>query len=337
MNGGPAELTGYPLAGLDGAIGRVVSTLDPDGYCWSMGCCCGPFRRPGRSCRGFGYTAGRPGRAALSARPVRGGSSARLTARLEGGAMSQAAAALGRGFDERIPVVLVLDTSASMGRPEQAPRIVRLTAALGEWFTDASAQPGLRGRFEIAIITFDSAINVLDPGGRPDICRRGGGLPADRRRAPAPVAGRRFQPDAAGHRDRVRLATERKRLLEADGIPSRRPLIWLLTDGAPSDENGTALAPADLAGRPSGCGLRRPPAAACSSRLASRAGVLRMLEVLAPTSTMMLGTFSYREILRFVSRSSDDVKSSDSPAEVYLRTKEQVDMLAEISSLEETI
>ena len=252
--------------------------------------------------------------------------------------MSRPASALGRGFDERIPVVLVLDTSASMGRPEQAPRIVKLNEALGEWFTDASAQPGLRGRFEIAIITFDSAIRVLDPGGGPDTPADASGafrLVADAH--PPQLRASGFSLMLPAIETALRLATDRKRLLEADGIPSRRPLIWLLTDGAPSDEKGTALAPADLAATAQRLRAEEVAGRCLFFAIGVAGANLQMLEVLAPTSTMMLGSFSYREILRFVSRSSDDVKSSDSAAEVYLRTKEQVEMLTEISSLEETI
>jgi len=47
----------------------------------------------------------------------------------------------GRGFSERIPLVLVLDTSASMARPEGSPRIGELNAALREWFAEAAADP----------------------------------------------------------------------------------------------------------------------------------------------------------------------------------------------------
>lgn len=252
--------------------------------------------------------------------------------------MSQAASVLGRGFDERIPVLLVLDTSASMGRPEHEPRIGRLNAALGDWFADASAQPGLRGRIEIAIITFDSAIRVLDPGGGPD--RPGGAASAFRLIAdahPPQLRASGFSLMLPAIETALQLATEHKRTLEVDGIPSRRPLIWLLTDGAPSDETGAALAPADLAATAQR--LRAEEAAGrCLFFAIGVAGAdLHMLEVLAPASTMMLSSFSYREILRFVSRSSDNVKSSDSVADVYLQTREQVTMLEEISSLEETI
>ena len=39
---------------------------------------------------------------------------------------------LGRGFAERIPLVLVLDTSASMASPAESPRIAELNSALSK-------------------------------------------------------------------------------------------------------------------------------------------------------------------------------------------------------------
>ena len=71
MNGGPAELTGYPLAGLDGAIGRVVSTLDPDGYVLVDGLLLRAVSAAGPIVPGVRVQLAGPGRAALSARPVR--------------------------------------------------------------------------------------------------------------------------------------------------------------------------------------------------------------------------------------------------------------------------
>ena len=80
---------------------------------------------------------------------------------------------LGRGFDERAPLVLVLDTSASMGNPPEAPRIAELNAALRDWMADAGDDVALRGRLEIAVVTFGSSAQVLEwPCGVPELGRR---------------------------------------------------------------------------------------------------------------------------------------------------------------------
>ncbi len=122
---------------------------------------------------------------------------------------------LGRGFAERIPLVLVLDTSDSMTRPAGTPRIGELNSALREWFTEAGADPALRERLEVAIVTFDSQVRVLrlaeasasafalvetvDP---PELCASGLTL-----MLPAIETA-------------VKLATERSRELSAQGTPS---------------------------------------------------------------------------------------------------------------------
>src|SRR5438270_705076 len=53
---------------------------------------------------------------------------------------------LGQGYDERIPLVLVLDTSQSMARPPEAPRITALNRALTDWLRDTRKEPRLSRR-----------------------------------------------------------------------------------------------------------------------------------------------------------------------------------------------
>ena len=71
MDGGSAELTGYPLAGIDGAVGRVVSTLDPDGYVLVEGLLLRAASAAGPVAPGVQvHLLRRPGHDVLSARPL---------------------------------------------------------------------------------------------------------------------------------------------------------------------------------------------------------------------------------------------------------------------------
>ena len=73
------------------------------------------------------------------------------------------------GLDERAPLILLLDTSASMGNPPEAPRIAKLNTALRDWVAEAGNDQALRDRLEVAVITFGSSPRILrwpdaDPG-----------------------------------------------------------------------------------------------------------------------------------------------------------------------------
>lgn len=230
------------------------------------------------------------------------------------------AAALGRGFAERIPLVLVLDTSASMASPAEAPRIAELNSALRDWLTDAAADPVLRERLEVAIVTFDSEVRVLQltDGAAdarfalvenvipPQLCASGLTL-----MLPALEAA-------------VRLATERSAELTAAGIPSRRPLVWLVTDGAPSDSRGAPVPDAEVA--QAARRLRGAAAATADSPgcLCYAIGVggadMGTLNAIVPGAAMPLGDFGYRRILRLVSESASRQQAGPADDE-YARTR----------------
>lgn len=245
---------------------------------------------------------------------------------------------LGRGFAERIPLVLILDTSESMARPEKAPRIKELNDALREWFAEAAADPALRERLEVAIVTFDSEVRVLrltegaeptasafalvedvDP---PELCASGLTL-----MLPAIEAA-------------VRLATDRSRELSAQGTPSRRPLLWLVTDGAPCDERGTPLAEDEVlaAGRQ----LREWADATADSPgcLFYAVGVggadVAKLRALAPKSSMLLPDFPFRSILRMASDSASRQRPGSADEE-YERMRNTAERARRLKDLEDEL
>ena len=182
-------------------------------------------------------------------------------------------APLGRGFAERIPLVLVLDTSASMASPAGSPRIAELNAALREWIADAAADPALRERLEIAIVTFDSEVRVLhltdapEPPGSafalaaavtpPELCASGLSL-----MLPALEVA-------------VRLATQRSGELAAANIPAGARWSGWSPTGRPATPAARWSRTPRSPRRPGGCATPRrrlaTARAACATRSASAA------------------------------------------------------------------
>ena len=244
----------------------------------------------------------------------------------------------GRGFSERIPLVLVLDTSASMARPEGSPRIGELNAALREWFAEAAADPALRERLEIAIVTFDSQVRVLHLTDTPELSTSAFALVETVTAPELCASGLTLMLPAID--TAVQLATERTRELSAQGMPSRRPLVWLVSDGAPSDERG-ALLPV---GEVTAAGRRLRDAARATEEspgcLFYAIGVggadLATLRALAPESSMLLPDFGYRRILRLVTESAS--KQQPGPAEdEHARTREIADRARRLRDLEDEV
>lgn len=143
--------------------------------------------------------------------------------------------------DERVSVVMLLDTSQSMGNGEPPARpIDSLNDALRLWGPELARHPELRRSGEIAIITFGH-------GGVQLHNLQGTGAPASFRNAFVPAGS--FQPPvlhASGVTpmlDAIRLAVplvnDRKDHLRQQGVQIRfRPLIWMISDGAPTDAEG---------------------------------------------------------------------------------------------------
>ncbi|MFD5566098.1 vWA domain-containing protein [Kitasatospora griseola] len=238
----------------------------------------------------------------------------------------------GRGYDERQPVIVLLDTSASMARPAARPRIAELNRALADWFGSVRSQDRLRARVEVCLIAFDSAVRVFQP----DTGALVPGTPAADARLFAPID-RLTPPElhADGYtnllpaiRLALELAARRHRELTDQGLPALRPLIWLLTDGAPTDGVGRALAAAELAD--DAALLRRAEEQReCVFFVVGVRGADRaVLEVLAPKATYMLEQLDFGEILQFLFHSVDQVHPGDTAASTHQQVARQVAMRA---------
>ncbi|WP_405973379.1 hypothetical protein OG496_31735 [Streptomyces sp. NBC_00988] len=236
----------------------------------------------------------------------------------------------GTGYEERQPVVLLLDTSASMGRPAEHPRIDELNSALTRWFDGVRAQERLRTRVEVCLITFDSVVRVYDPG-------PGRLVPVGPREADA---GRLFVPVDRMHPPTLRaegltrlteavetaleLARSRYRALQGQRIPVRRPFLWVLTDGAPSDAQGSPLDAAALAGTAGRVRQGEESGEWVFQVIGVHGADLPMLRVLAPKATTQLENLDFGQILDILFQSSDRSGPDQDADEIH----QQIDTLA---------
>jgi uncharacterized protein YegL len=143
--------------------------------------------------------------------------------------------------DERVSIVLLLDTSTSMGQGSGKRPIDSLNEALRTWSPELRGLPELTRFGEIAIITFGA-------GGVQLHNLQGTGAPANFRNAFIPVNA--FAPpvlEAGGVTPMVealrlalKLVEDRKKYLREDlNVEIRfRPLIWMISDGGPTNTKG---------------------------------------------------------------------------------------------------
>jgi uncharacterized protein YegL len=133
---------------------------------------------------------------------------------------------LGTG-DPRCPLVLLLDTSSSMGSspdPEVTDRpIDQLNRGLATLAAELKEDPVARRRVEVLVVPFGGAVNpvgdfTLAWDWQPPTLSASGGTPMG--------AAVRYGLDAA---------SARRRVLQGEGTVTYRPWVFLLTDGAPTD------------------------------------------------------------------------------------------------------
>jgi uncharacterized protein YegL len=248
----------------------------------------------------------------------------------------------GSGLDERQPVIILLDTSASMARPPSAPRIAEVNAALATLFDRVRAQDRMRARVEICLIAFGSDVQVFDPVAGALV----GSEAADPARDFVPVD--TFTPPelrADGYTCllpaldlALRLATGRHRCLHDQRRPATRPLIWLLTDGAPSDEYGRRLSAEELKSVAEQLRLSeeaRPPDGCVFLAIGVRGADRELLEVLAPGGTFMLEGLDFTEILKFLVRSSERVSPDKTADEVRGHVTREAELRRQMRDLED--
>ncbi|MFT4040996.1 MAG: VWA domain-containing protein [Thermomicrobiales bacterium] len=143
--------------------------------------------------------------------------------------------------EQRCPVVLVLDVSSSM----QGKAISELNAGLAQFARDLKNDSLASLRVEVAIVTFGGTAQAVDVRNG-----RASAIANDPAQAFAPADA--FSPptlQASGGTpmgDAVAMGLDllrgRKAIYREHGIPYFRPWMFVVSDGAPTDENWVAAA-----------------------------------------------------------------------------------------------
>ncbi|MER5486468.1 hypothetical protein ABT024_25105 [Streptomyces sp. NPDC002812] len=253
--------------------------------------------------------------------------------------MSEYGFGLAQGNDERQPVVLLLDTSASMGRPAGSPRIDELSRALTGWFDGVRAEPRLRARVEVCLITFDSRVRVFDPDRErlvpvEEAVTDRLFVPVDRMRPPRLEASGLTRMTEAVE-IALDLARARHRTLQEQRVQVRRPFLWVLTDGAPSDADGERMDPAALAGTAEKV-RRGEERGECVLQAIGVSGAdLELLRVLAPKGALMLEGLDFAQILDLLFQSSDRIGAVQAADEIHGQVADLVERRRRLRLLDE--
>jgi uncharacterized protein YegL len=141
-----------------------------------------------------------------------------------------------QAVSSRVLITLVVDTSYSMS---QSGRISELNRELLGWREDLLSNDVVRRQGEIALVTFGKDhVRTVDPTGRTS------GQPAEAyvpvaAFAPRPLEAGGVTPLVDGLQHAFELIAARRNQLRASGRNmAYRPLVYLITDGVPTDAEG---------------------------------------------------------------------------------------------------
>ncbi|MBM7804186.1 uncharacterized protein YegL [Geodermatophilus bullaregiensis] len=141
------------------------------------------------------------------------------------------------GVEKRVSIILLLDTSSSMAPQDEEPPwpIHQLNDALRDWSEALRTNSRLMHRAEVAIITFGKGgVTTHDLGDGQTFA------PAATLQPPQLEAGG-VTPMMPAIKTAIELAESRKRQLDELRIMRFRPLVFMITDGAPTDSEGKVL------------------------------------------------------------------------------------------------
>ncbi len=199
--------------------------------------------------------------------------------------------------EPRCPCVLLLDTSGSMA----GEALEAMLDGLETFRFDLAVDPLAARRVEVAVVTFDNAVRVVQDFAPPDQWEVPA-LRADGQTRMAAAIGRALQ-----------LVEERKAAYRAYDIGYYRPWIFMVTDGEPQGEPPEAVAAAAKA-------LREAEAA---KRVAFFAvGVeganLHRLAKISVRAPLRLKGLNFREMFVWLSRSMQGIAHSRPGDEIAL-------------------
>jgi len=191
--------------------------------------------------------------------------------------------------EPRCPCVLLLDTSGSMGG---AP-IDALNEGLKAYRDDLLRDPLASRRVEVALVTFDSEVNVIQDF-----------VTADQFEPPTLTAqGQTYMGTAINKA--LDMLQARKARYKANGVAYYRPWVFMITDGEPQGESEEAVQTA----------VRRIRDDEAEKRVAffavgvERANMERLKEIVVRTPVKLRG-LSFVEMFVWLSRSSQAVAHS---------------------------
>lgn len=120
--------------------------------------------------------------------------------------------------EPRCPVLLLLDNSGSMG----GEKITQLNAGLNEFKDDLANDPLAAARCEVAIVTFGPVREVMD-------------FTSAQNFIPPYLNAESDTPLGAAVVHGLNMLKRRKEVIRQGGVGLYRPWIFLITDGAPTD------------------------------------------------------------------------------------------------------
>ena len=201
--------------------------------------------------------------------------------------------------EPRCPCVLVVDVSSSMyGKPIDA-----LNEGLARFTEELNNDPLASLRVEVAIITFGSTAEVAQDF-----------VTADQFEAPTLVANG-ITMMSAGINLALNKIEERKRMYRDNGIDYYRPWLFLMTDGAPTEEQEVVNAASE--------NLKR---AESEKRVAAfSVGVegadMDALTEISPRRPLMLKGLDFSSMFVWLSQSMSRVSASRTDDEIALDTE----------------
>jgi uncharacterized protein YegL len=230
----------------------------------------------------------------------------------------------------RLLVTLVVDTSDSMNNGDA---IGELNRALEQWRGDLTTGGDLSRLGEIALISFGAGgVQAIDPsGGR--IGPVDEPFVAVTQFSPRPLAASGYTPMTDGIRLALDVVKQRREALLAEGIMmAYRPLVYLVTDGAPTDDDGNdcrrwrSLVPE----------LRRleRELALLFFAFGVTGADMDVLRALAPASTYNVEGTDFGKLLRRVSGSIKRVMrtNAEEAGDLYSEIRSQADENTELSN-----
>jgi uncharacterized protein YegL len=199
--------------------------------------------------------------------------------------------------EPRCPCVLLLDTSGSM----QGDAITALNQGLTTFKTHLTKDPLASRRVEVALVTFDNEIKVIQDF-----------VTADRFEPPTLSAQGQTYMGAAIHKA-LDLIQARKTQYRANGVAYYRPWVFMITDGEPQGEPSHLVEQASQRLKNDEAGKR----VAFFAVGVENANIQRLGQIVVRTPVKLIG-LNFTEMFIWLSKSMEAVAQSRTDEQVAL-------------------